>query len=335
MKYYVCFFETFEEEKLHIQKKLEQDKKLEQEKYEVCYIEDTIQEWLQKEFITECPACIISIRTQSIIPNEWFKCDYFKGVLSRSTGYDHIQKYNNICRGYLPCYCSSAVAEHATMLWMTLLKKLPQQIKQWKKFNRNNITCKEFGENKNMLVVGVGHIGYKVSQIAKALNINVVGVDIDKKHTDIKYIDETNIMNSIGGFDIIVCCMNLTEDNRDYFNYTLLSQVKKGAIFINVSRGELSNCEDLLRLLRENILGGVGMDVYPNETTLGDKLRNSENWFTDNKEEIAILKMYKLDNVIFTPHNAFNTEEGLYRKVNDTIEQIEYFYENGRFKWFI
>ena len=48
MKYYVCFFETFEEEKLHIQKKLEQDKKLEQVKYEVCYIEDTIQEWLQK-----------------------------------------------------------------------------------------------------------------------------------------------------------------------------------------------------------------------------------------------------------------------------------------------
>ena len=80
-------------------------------------------------------------------------------------------------------------------------------------------------------------------------------------------------------------------------------------------------------MLRENILGGVGMDVYPNETTLGDKLRNSENWFTDNNEEIAILEMYKLDNVIFTPHNAFNTEEGLYRKVNDTIEQIEYFYK--------
>ena len=327
-RYYVFIFETFDEEIQKLKQTLD-------DKFKVYYTQKTIQKWLQddsnEQFRTECPACIISIRTQSIIPNEWFDSNHFKGILSRSTGYDHIPKCNHIFRGYLPCYCSSAVAEHATMLWMSLLKKLPQQMEQWRTFNRNNLTCREFG-NKQMLVVGVGNIGYKVVKIAEALNIRVWGTDIDKKYEDINYIEVDNLVERIKNIDIIVCCMNLTENNPNYFNYELLSHVKKGTLFINVSRGELVSCKDLLQLLKEGILGGVGMDVYPNENTLGDKLRDT-NTPTYNEEELAILGMSKLQNVIFTPHNAFNTIEGLDRKVQDTITQLLHFSENGYFKW--
>ena len=75
------------------------------------------------------------------------------------------------------------------------------------------------------------------------------------------------------------------------------------------------------------------MDVYPNENFLGDKLRDTINTPTYNNEEQAILEMSKLQNVIFTPHNAFNTIEGLDQKVKDTITQITHFYEKGYFKW--
>ena len=328
----IFIFETFEEE-------MNKFKKIFNKTCIVNYTQNTIQEWLKddynKIYRDECPACIISIRTQSIIPNEWLNSNNLKGILSRSTGYDHIPKHNNILRGYLPCYCSSAVAEHATMLWMSLLKKLPQQINQWKTFNRNNLTCKEFGKNKKMLVVGVGNIGYKVIKIAKSLNIEVYGHDIIKKYEDVNYIDKDNLIKTIKNIDIVVCCMNLTSDNHKYFDYELLSNIKKQALFINVSRGELVVCNDLLQLLKEGTLGGVGMDVYPNENTLGDKLRSTNNWFTDNKEEIAILEMSKLTNVIFTPHNAFNTMEGLDQKVKDTVIQINHFYETGSFKWVV
>jgi len=328
----IFIFETFEEE-------MNKFKKIFNKTCKVNYTENTIQEWLKddynKIYRAKCPGCIISIRTQSIIPNEWLNSNNLKGILSRSTGYDHIPKHNNILRGYLPCYCSSAVAEHATMLWMSLLKKLPQQINQWKTFNRNNLTCKEFGKNKKMLVVGVGNIGYKVIKIAKSLNIEVYGLDIIKKYEDVNYIDKDNLIKTIKNIDIVICCMNLTSDNHNYFNYELLSNIKKQALFINVSRGELVVCNDLLQLLKEGTLGGVGMDVYPNENTLGDKLRSTNNWFTDNKEEIAILEMSKLTNVIFTPHNAFNTMEGLEQKVKDTVIQINHFYETGSFKWVV
>ena len=328
----IFIFETFEEE-------IHKLKKLFDTKFIVHYTQNTIQKWLQDDsnaqFRKECPACIISIRTQSIIPTQWFNSNNFQGILSRSTGYDHLPKNNRILRGYLPCYCSSAVAEHATMLWMSLLKKLPQQMKQWNTFNRNNITCKEFGINKKMLIVGVGNIGYRVAKIAKALNITVYGLDIIKTNQDINYIEEDSLVGTLNDIDIIICCMNLTSSNHKYFNYELLSNIKKGALFINVSRGELVVSNDLLRLLKEEKLGGVGMDVYPNENRLGDKLRDTANTPTYNKGEQAILEMSKLQNVIFTPHNAFNTIEGLDQKVKDTVSQITYFYENGNFKWSI
>ena len=39
--------------------------------------------------------------------------------------------------------------------------------------------------------------------------------------------------------------MNLTSYNHNYFNYELLSNVKKGSLFINVSRGGIVNEKDL------------------------------------------------------------------------------------------
>ena len=48
--------------------------------------------------------------------------------------------------------------------------------------------------------------------------------------------------------------MNLTSENTDYFNYERLQTAKRGAIFINVARGEFSPSADLLRLLDEGHL---------------------------------------------------------------------------------
>ena len=74
------------------------------------------------------PARLISIRTQSSIPLEWV--GRIDGVISRSTGYDHLIAYKSKLRspmplGYLEEYATRAVAEHALMLTMALFRKLP------------------------------------------------------------------------------------------------------------------------------------------------------------------------------------------------------------------
>jgi len=275
------------------------------------------------------PASIISIRTQSVLPILWAKT--ISGLLSRSTGYDHILVYLHKCQqklpcGYLPSYCSRAVAEQTMLLWMALLRKLPKQIHQLKNFNRDGLTGQEC-QNKVLLIVGVGSIGYEVIQIGKGLGMNVLGVDIVEKYPDVSY---TSIDKGLSQADIIVCAMNLTADNVNYFNYQLLMRGKPGLVFINIARGELSPTVDLLRLLDENFLGGVGLDVYDEEKKLAIMLRNED--ITD-KETLVTLELAKRDNVILTPHNAFNTQEAVERKSVDSIKQIANFLEYGKFLW--
>ena len=315
----VFFYEAFKEE----------EKKLKR------FLPNNIQAGFSWKTIQECndeqpPAKLISTRTQSIIPIEW--SNNLSGILSRSTGFDHLTDYqkkikNNVSFGYLPHYCQRAVAEHAMMLWMSLLRKLPQQIHNFSSFNRNGLTGFEC-KNKTILIVGVGNIGCEILKIAKALEMKALCVDIDIKYPEENYV---RIDEGISQADIIVCAMNLTKDNIGYFNYDLLKKAKRNAIFINVSRGEFSPASILLKLMNENHLGGIGLDVYNQEKELAVSLRENKN--SSHPEVIATIELNKKSNVIFTPHNAFNSHEAVERKAQQSIEQIEYFLENKKFKW--
>lgn len=276
------------------------------------------------------PAFVISIRTQSIIPTSW--APKLSGILTRSSGYNHIVAYRqkskkNIPCGYLPSYCGRSVAEQTMLLWMSLLRKLPQQISKFSHFHRDGLTGLEC-EHKTLLVVGVGNIGYEIVRIGNGLGMEVLGVDIIKKYSSVSYV---SIEQGLARANIIVCAMNLTSDNLGYFNYQMLKKAEPGAIFVNIARGEMSPSADLLRLLDENHLAGVALDVYNQESELAVSLRTGRS--SSNKEVQATLALSKRENVILTPHNAFNTREAVDKKAKYSIQQIEHFFEKGNFIW--
>lgn len=315
----VFFYEAFKEETENLKKYLTADIK-------AGFSWKTIQEKKDKK----PPAKIISVRTQSIIPLEW--AEQLSAVLTRSTGYDYLLDFHSKLQhppalGYLPLYCSRAVAEQAMLLWMALLRKLPQQIAHFSTFNRDNLTGQE-GEHKTLLVVGVGNIGSQVVKIGQGLGMTVRGVDLVKKYD---FVDYVSIQDALPSADIIVCAMNLTRDNINYFDYHRLKRAKPGVIFINIARGEFSPALDLLKLMEEGHLGGLGMDVFPFENQLAVGLRQHEKF--KEKELQAILKLSQKPNVIFTPHNAFNTREAVERKASQSIEQLKHFLHHGKFLW--
>lgn len=276
------------------------------------------------------PARIISIRTQSIIPAAW--AADLDAILTRSAGYDHLTAYLDrtnarILCGYLPKYCVQAVAEQAMLLWTALLRKLPQQIRQFDNFHRDGLTGHEC-LGKTMLIVGVGNIGHQIAVIAQALGMKVLGVDIVRRHKDIDYIA---FEDGLPQADIIVCAMNLTAQNRGYFNFDKMSQTKRGAVFVNVARGECSPSVDLLRLLEENKLAGVGLDVFNCESELAVALREGQK--SSSRDTLATMELRKRNDAILTPHNSFNTEEAVKRKAEQSIEQIAHFLKHKAFLW--
>ena len=285
---------------------------------------------IQEEGAGSPPAPVISVRTQSVMPKEWGSG--LAGVLTRSTGYDHVAAYVDSCgrsipAGYLPLYCNRAVAEQAMLLWMALLRRLPQQVKQFGSFHRDGLTGREC-EGKHLLVVGVGQAGSETVRVGQGLGMAVRGVDLVER---CEFVSYTTLAASLAWADIIVCAMNLTADNAGYFSEAVLRRARPGAIFVNVARGELSPAAGLLRLVKEGHLGGVGLDVYSHESELAVSLREGRS--SDDPEVVATLALGEQPNVILTPHNAFNTYESVDRKAAQSVEQIVHFLERGAFLW--
>lgn len=276
------------------------------------------------------PASVISIRTQSVIPDAWTGA--LRAILSRSTGYDHLLAYSQRTHtgaecGYLPRYCHRAVAEQAMLLWTALLRKLTQQQRSFSSFHRDGLTGVEL-EGKTLLVVGVGNVGAEVCRIGQALGMRVVGVDVVEYQPNIEYL---TLEQALPLADVIVAAMNLTARNRGFFSYDVLRQAKRGAVFINVSRGEFSPSSVILRLLQEGQLGGAALDVYAGETALAHALRSGT---PSNEPEVeATMVLARMDNVILTPHNAFNAREAVERKAEHSAQQLCHLLQEGRFLW--
>src|SRR5262249_52554848 len=158
--------------------------------------------------------------------------------------------------GYLPKYCHRAVAEHALLLWMALLKRLPRQIRQFRTFERDGVTGDEC-QGRVLVVVGVGNIGHEICQIGRALGMRVLGIDRQPRHADVEYVE---IDAALADADVLVCAMDLNADNRGYFDREKWRRIKPGAMFVNVSRGEISPSTHLLEALQAGWLRGVGLD---------------------------------------------------------------------------
>jgi D-lactate dehydrogenase len=316
----IYFYEAFEEEAAELREVMPASLSAE-------YAAKTIQECGH----TSPPARFISTRTQSIYPLEW--AAQLDAILSRSTGYDHLVAYAAQVKtppamGYLPLYCHRAVAEQAMMLWMALLRKLPQQIRKFREFNRDGLTGLEC-EGRTLAVVGVGNIGHEVCRIGQALGMKVIGVDRAPRFADVSYL---NIEEALSTADVVVCALDLNRASRGYFDDAKWRHVQPGAFFVNISRGECSPSTALLAALEAGRLGGVALDVYDHEAALAVALRSGQTAAND-AEVAATLALAQRDDCLCTPHNAFNSLEGTRRKSEHSVRQILAFRETGRFLW--
>jgi D-lactate dehydrogenase len=71
----------------------------------------------------------------------------------------------------------------------------------------------------------------------------------------------------------------------------------------------------------------LALDVYPEESLLAESLRS----LCDSPPVEAAHHLKSFENVIFTPHNAFNTAEALLAKCQQTVIAVEMFLRKGKF----
>jgi D-lactate dehydrogenase len=103
--------------------------------------------------------------------------------------------------------------------------------------------------------------------------------------------------------------------------------MKPTAILVNTCRGPVVETEAILWALNNKKLRGAGLDVTEEEDEVENiSMVTSKRPTKDDLQEVLSYHLLRdRDDVVFTPHNAFNTEEAIGRIIKTTVENIEGF----------
>jgi|SRR3989344_2172042 len=263
-----------------------------------------------------------------------------KMIATRSTGFDHIDlqatKEKNVVVCNVPTYGENTVAEHTFGLILNLSRKIYQSIERVRKvgFLPDGL-CGFDLKGKTIGVVGMGHIGQHVARIAAGFEMNVLAFDVnqDKKLAKQLGFKYATMEDLLANSDIITLHVPYNQHTHHLINLNNISHIKKGAYLINTSRGGVVQTDALTKALDEKILAGAGLDVLEGEHELGEEIELLSQKINNNQVDFKMLlqdhMLMERENVIITPHNAFNSIEALERILQTTVENIKAF-ESGK-----
>jgi D-lactate dehydrogenase len=253
------------------------------------------------------------------------KLPNLKLVVTMSTGFDHIDleecKKRKIKAYNVPDYAENTVAEHTFALILSLSRRICES---WDDFRKGEFDLNELRgfdlKGKTLGIIGVGRIGKRVIKMAKSFEMNVIAYDI-VKNNNVKYVSLDSLLKNS---DVISLHCPLTKDNEYMINAKTIKKMKDSVVFINTARGKLVDTCALIKAVKNGKIKGVGLDVLENEEEIKEE---PEVLFkkTMHKSKAAKLEcdLLKLNNVILTPHNAFNSDESLRRLLDKTIENLK------------
>ena len=262
------------------------------------------------------------------------KLPKLKMIATRSTGFDHIDMAECARRGIAVCnvpfYGENTVAEHTFALILALSRKVHEAFVRVRAGNFSLDGLRGFDlKDKTIGVVGAGRIGLHVIRIARGFGMKVLAFDVKRDNfwAEVLGFEYTELNDLLGRSDIITLHAPYNPHTHHLINRDNIHQIKRGAILINTARGGLVNTDALLKALDEGILAGAGLDVLEGEETIYEESALLGDAVNPEKLRIAIQNhvILKKPNVVFTPHNAFNSQEALERILDTTAENIAAF----------
>ena len=218
---------------------------------------------------------------------------------------------NKIKVGWVKGVNKRSVAELALSFALILIRKsyeanLLIKNKSWQQVIGSQLSGKTFG------IIGCGNVGQELIKLLSPFNCKIIFNDISESIinsiTDAKYvlIDEL-LINS----DIVSLHIPYLEKNLNYINESKLNLMKKTAVFINTSRGNLVDESYLKRLLIQNKQFTAGFDVFAQEPFFDDEMLNLSNFFAtphiggSSIEAIINMGMAAIDGL----ENNYNVEK--------------------------
>ena len=148
---------------------------------------------------------------------------------------------------------------------------------------------------KTLGIVGYGNIGSQVSGLAEAMGMQVIYYDVANKLPLGNAKQVSDIKDLLKRSNIVTLHVPSDATTRDLINADTLKSMRKGAILINHSRGDVVDLKAVGKAIKSGKLAGAAIDVFPDEPE-------------KNGDPFAC-ELQNLPNVILTPHIGGSTEE--------------------------
>lgn len=259
-----------------------------------------------------------------------------KLIATRSTGFDHIDlkaaREKGVVVTNVPRYGEQTVAEFTFALLLALSRKI---IPARASILDGSIDMPELAgfdlQDKTIGIVGTGRIGQHAIAIAKGFGMNVIAYDLypnQKAAADLGFTYVT-LKELAKQSDIISLHAPATPETHHLVDSTFLASVKSRAVLVNTARGELVDTTALVQALSNKKLAGAALDVIEHEELLRVKAADIHEKITPELAQaiVDIAALKSMENVILTPHAAFNTHEAVDRIRQTTVQNIIDFYK--------
>lgn len=209
-----------------------------------------------------------------------------------------------------------SVAELVIAECILLLRSIPAKNAAahrgvWLKSARNSFEVRD----KNLGIVGYGHIGSQVSILAEALGMNVYYYDIVKKLSLGKAVACSSLEELLSVSNVVTLHVPETNLTRNMIGEKELAMMHKGSCLLNAARGSVVNIPALCQAIKTGHILGAALDVFPNEPA--------------SVNDPFISELQQFDNVILSPHVGGSTIEAQENIGTEVAEKLVKYSDTG------
>lgn len=245
-----------------------------------------------------------------------------KIISTYGVGFDHVDVEYAKEKGIVVSNCPKSVLRPTAELALTMILASARRLRYYDHALREGVflNADEYDnqgysiEGKTLAILGMGRIGQKLAEFAKALGMKVIYHNrhqldsaIEEK-LDAKYVDFDTLVKEA---DFLSLHLPANKDTYHIINSDVFKKMKDTAFLINVARGSLVDGDALIAALKSGEIAGAALDVFENEP--------------HPKQELV-----EMDNVIMTPHVGSATHIARYNLSKEAGENILAFFKDGK-----
>lgn len=207
-----------------------------------------------------------------------------------------------------------AVAEHTVLLLLAVYRRLTVadgglRRGEWDRWALRPVSHELPG--KTVGLVGFGRNGRGVARRLRGFGCRVVYADVVEAPPPRYGARRVPLEELLRTADVVSLHCPLTPETRGLLGARNLDLLQAGAVIINTARGELVDEAELVQRLSDGRLGGAGLDVFAAEPPPADH------------------PLWRLPNVVVTPHVAAGTRESFQTKMQVAFANIRRYLRGG------